>query len=110
MSSQNKPSRHEIDSKFTDMQKRIIEAPDNATAEQVIAEQLSPLENMIYQSDDLGEINPLGLVQHVRDHVNNLRVTASPSIVPLYHLERQIQPTKRYEQSGPPHNGTPPGS
>ena len=55
MTSQKKPSRDEIDSKFVDIQNRIIGTLDNTDREQVIKEHLYPLVESIHNSDYFGD-------------------------------------------------------
>ena len=91
MTSQKKPSRDEIDSKFVDVQNRIIGTLDNTDREQVIKEHLYPLVESIHNSNYFGDINPRDLTQRMGDHVDQLGSTTSPNVLPLYYFEQQLR-------------------
>lgn len=105
MAHSKKLSRNEIDSKFIDIQNRIIRAPGNAARQQVIREHWDLLYKNIVGSDDFGDIDPLQLAQRMRDHVDQLGSTALPKALPLLHFENKLRSENKDKPRGPRHYG-----
>lgn len=96
MTSQKKPSRDEIESKFLELQNSIIGTHDSITREHLIQENLHSLVENIYNSDYFE--NPHELTQRIRDHVDQLGSTAPPNVLPLQHFEQQLRSQTHWDK------------